>query len=181
MLDRSSVSSRIDLTTILLADEQFEDLCFEYGLEMEMGNGVEMNMARIDGKGDNVDMSKVDVYKVEVPANRYDLLCLEGIAMALKCYLGKATLPKYSLTKPAKMEKITVKKETKGVRPFVVSAILRNIKFDVQSYNSFIDLQDKLHQNICRKRTLCSMGTHDYDLVSGPITYEALPPKDIKF
>ena len=98
MLDRSSVSSRIDLTTILLADEQFEDLCFEYGLEMEMGNGVEMNMARIDGKGDNVDMSKVDVYKVEVPANRYDLLCLEGIAMALKCYLSKATLPKYSLT-----------------------------------------------------------------------------------
>lgn len=35
--------------------------------------------------------------------------------------------------------------------------------------------------NICRRRTLCSMGTHDYDLVSGPITYEAHPPKDIKF
>lgn len=25
------------------------------------------------------------------------------------------------------------------------------------------------------------MGTHDYDLISGPITYEAHPPKDIKF
>ena len=25
------------------------------------------------------------------------------------------------------------------------------------------------------------MGTHDYDLVHGPITYEAHPPKDIKF
>ena len=25
------------------------------------------------------------------------------------------------------------------------------------------------------------MGTHDYDNVQGPITYEALPPKDIKF
>ena len=148
---------------------------------MEMGNGVEMNMARIDGDGNNVDMANVEVYKVEVPANRYDLLCLEGIAMALKCYLNKATLPTYSVTKPATMEKITVKKETKEIRPFVVSAILRNIKFDVQSYNSFIDLQDKLHQNICRRRTLCSMGTHDYDLVSGPITYEALPPKDIVF
>lgn len=62
-----------------------------------------------------------------------------------------------------------------------MSAILRNIQFDVQSYNSFIDLQDKLHQNICRRRTLCSMGTHDYDLVQGPITYEAHPPKDIVF
>lgn len=67
------------------------------------------------------------------------------------------------------------------MRQFVVSAILRNINFDIQSYNSFIDLQDKLHQNICRRRTLCSMGTHDYDLLQGPITYEALPPKEIVF
>jgi len=138
-------------------------------------------MTRIDGNGANVDMSKVYVYKVEVPANRYDLLCLEGIATALRCYLNKGKLPEYKISKPAKMEKITVKAETKNVRQYVVSAILRNIKFDAQSYNSFIDLQDKLHQNICRRRTLCSMGTHDYDLVHGPITYEAHPPKDIKF
>jgi len=58
----------------------------------------------------------------------------------------------------------------------VVGAILRNITFNEQSYNSFIDLQDKLHQNICRKRTLGSMGTHDYDKVQGPITYEARAP-----
>ena len=25
------------------------------------------------------------------------------------------------------------------------------------------------------------MGTHDYDKMKGPITYEALPPKDIIF
>jgi phenylalanyl-tRNA synthetase beta chain len=74
-----------------------------------------------------------------------------------------------------------VKPETAEVRPFVVGAILRNIKFDEQSYNSFIYLQDKLHQNICRRRTLGSMGTHDYDKVKGPITYEARAPKDIVF
>ena len=107
---------------------------------MEFGNGIEMNMQRIDGSGAAVDMSKTQVYKVEVPANRYDLLCLEGIATALKCYLNKGKLPEFKLSKPAKMEKITVKPETKNVRQFVVSAILRNIKFDVQSYNSFIDL-----------------------------------------
>ena len=61
-------------------DEEFEDLCFEYGLEMEMGNGVEMNMNRIDADGNNVNMENTVVYKIEVPANRYDLLCLEGIA-----------------------------------------------------------------------------------------------------
>ncbi len=34
------------------------------------------------------DMSKTVVYKVEVPANRYDLLCLEGLALAIRYYLG---------------------------------------------------------------------------------------------
>lgn len=171
-----------DLTSdCFVADEEFEDLCFEFGLELEMGNGVEMNMNRLDANGDAIDMEKVDVYKIEVPANRYDLLCLEGIATALRCYLGTGTMPTCSLSTPAAMERVTVKAETKGVREFVVACILRNIKFDDQSYNSFIDLQDKLHQNICRRRTLGSMGTHDYDLVQGPITYEAHPPQDIVF
>jgi phenylalanyl-tRNA synthetase beta chain len=95
------------------ADEQFEDLCFEFGLELEIGDGVEMNMARVDGDGNNVDMSKTAVYKIEVPANRYDLLCLEGIATAIRCYLGKATFPEYKRVVPAKLEQIVVKPETK--------------------------------------------------------------------
>lgn len=36
---------------------------------------------------------------------------------------------------------------------------------------SFIDLQDKLHQNICRRRTLVAIGTHDLDTIQGPFTY----------
>lgn len=55
----------------------------------------------------------------------------------------------------------------KEVREFVVSAILRDTHFTKNSYASFIDLQDKFHQNICRKRTLVSIGTHDLDTVKG--------------
>lgn len=121
-------------------DEEFEDLCFEYGLEMEVGNGTEMAMQRLDAKGVAMDMSGVTVYKIEVPANRYDLLCLEGIAAALRCYLSDDKLPVYKMTSPAKLERVTVKPETKEIREYVCGAILRNIKFDVQSYNSFIDL-----------------------------------------
>ena len=90
-------------------------------------------MARLDADGNAIDMSKVDVYKVEVPANRYDLLCLEGLATALKAYIsepGAYEYPRYQVSKPKKLERVTVKKETKDVRPYVVSAILRNIKFD---------------------------------------------------
>ncbi|MFM7855403.1 MAG: hypothetical protein ACKO96_26630, partial [Flammeovirgaceae bacterium] len=60
-----------------IADEQFEDLCFEFGLEIEIGKGDEMNMTRVDDNGNSIDISKETVYKLEVPANRYDLLCLE--------------------------------------------------------------------------------------------------------
>jgi phenylalanyl-tRNA synthetase beta chain len=90
-----------------------------------------MNMARIDKDGNNIDMSKTVVYKIEVPANRYDLLCLEGIATALRSYLAGIPFPFYSLITPQKKEQIFVKPCTKNVRQYVVSCILRNIKFDV--------------------------------------------------
>lgn len=67
------------------------------------------------------------------------------------------------------------------MRPYVVCAYLQNIHFTAESYASFIDLQEKLHQNICRKRTLVAIGTHDADTVEGPFTYEALPPNEIRF
>lgn len=44
-----------------------------------------------------------------------------------------------------------------------------------------MDLQDKLHQNICRRRQLVAIGTHDLDTLEEPFRYLAKPPKDIKF
>ena len=58
---------------------------------------------------------------------------------------------------------------------------MRNVELTQARYESFIALQDKLHQNLARQRTLVSIGTHDMDSLKGPFTYEALPPKDIKF
>lgn len=72
-------------------------------------------------------------------------------------------------------------RKTTKVRPYVSGAILRNVKFDQARYESFIALQDKLHQNLARQRTLVAIGTHDLDTIQGPFTYNALPPKDISF
>lgn len=157
-------------------------MCFEIGFELEHGTAEEMAMNRVDGNGTAIDISKEIVYKIEVAANRYDLLCLEGIAAAFKAYLNISPLPRYEVKPVQVMHEIIVKKETKSVRPFVVGCVLRDVTLDIKSYNSFIDLQDKLHQNICRRRTLASMGTHDLDKIApGPITYEAVPPSDIVF
>uniref|UniRef100_A0AAZ3RWX8 Phenylalanine--tRNA ligase beta subunit n=1 Tax=Oncorhynchus tshawytscha TaxID=74940 RepID=A0AAZ3RWX8_ONCTS len=70
---------------------------------------------------------------------------------------------------------------TTAVRPHAVAAVLRNITFTQERYDSFIELQEKLHQNVCRKRTLVAIGTHDLDTISGPFTYTAKPPGDIRF
>ncbi|KAI8099700.1 beta subunit of phenylalanyl-tRNA synthetase [Halteromyces radiatus] len=153
--------------------DEFNELCFRFGIELEE-----------DTSEDTSDSApERPLLKIDIPANRYDLLCEEGIGRALKVFEGKAKPPVYRVIKPAngKLEQLIVKPETAQIRPFVVGAILRNITFTPANYASFIDLQDKLHNNICRKRTLASMGTHDLDTIQGPFTYEALAPKDIKF
>jgi len=46
-------------------------------------------MNRVDDKGNAIDIKEEMVYKIEVAANRYDLLCVEGLGDAFKAYLGK--------------------------------------------------------------------------------------------
>lgn len=37
------------------------------------------------------------IYKIDIPANRYDMLCLEGISRALNIFKGRIQAPKYKL------------------------------------------------------------------------------------
>lgn len=121
------------------------------------------------------------IYRVDIPANRYDLLCLEGLVQGLMVFQKKREQPRYQRVEPAQKHKIKATKSTLLIRPFVVGAVLRGVNLDKERYDRFIDLQDKLHQNICRKRALVAIGTHDLDTIQGPFTYDAKPPKDIRF
>ncbi|PFX26975.1 Phenylalanine--tRNA ligase beta subunit [Stylophora pistillata] len=151
-------------------DEEFEELCFDFGLELdEVVEGEE--------EGD-----EGVIYKIEIPANRYDLLCLEGISRGIQVFLGKIKAPRYKAVKPSgALQRLKISKNTALVRPHCVAALIRNITFTQESYNSFIDLQDKLHHNLCRRRSLVAIGTHDFDTLQGPFLYDALPPQEIKF
>ena len=53
----------------------------------------------------------------------------------------------YRTLKPDTLITLTVSKETAQIRPYVVAAVLRNVKFTQQSYNSFIDLQVRGEQS----------------------------------
>lgn len=121
--------------------------------------------------------------RLEIPANRYDMLCFEGIQLMLNIFRSKTPIPNFRLVEPkdGNLQTLTIKADTKQVRPYAAAAILRNITFTEQSYASFISLQDKLHMNLARQRTLVAIGTHDLDTIQGPFVYDALPPNDIKF
>lgn len=149
-----------------MTEEEFDELCFEFGLELDEVVPEE------NGK---------TTYKIEVGANRYDLLCLEGLVRNLLIFQNKMKLPQYKSIKPKSPQKLTIDSSTASIRPHCLAAVLRNVKFTKENYDSFIDLQDKLHQNIARKRSLVAIGTHDLDKIQGPFRYVAQPPSEIKF
>ncbi|XP_065842811.1 phenylalanine--tRNA ligase beta subunit-like [Oscarella lobularis] len=161
------------------SDEEFEELCFDFGLELDEVTSEKIMLSKEQGEKRAEDASEAIIYKIEVPANRYDLLCMEGLVRGLCVFLNKMDAPRYKSI-PGK-ERLVIRPEMGGVRPHAVAAVLRDIKFTQQSYDSFIDLQEKLHQTICRKRALVAIGTHDLDTIEGPFTFEALSPDSIKF
>ncbi|KAI1939022.1 phenylalanine--tRNA ligase subunit beta [Ophidiomyces ophidiicola] len=156
--------------------KEFDELCFEFGLELDEDTS---NSERPIVNG----VQEPPQLKIEIPANRYDLLCFEGISLMLNIFRGRTTLPNYRLVTPPNgdIQTLVVKAETAKIRPYVSGAVLRNVHFDQARYDSFIALQDKLHQNLARQRTLVSIGTHDLDTLQGPFSYEALTPRDINF
>jgi len=76
-----------------LANEEFENLCFDFGLEVEYPE---------EGASGDEEAIKEGEAKVETPANRYDLLSVEGLAISLGVYMGKMEVPKL---KSAEVEK----------------------------------------------------------------------------
>uniref|UniRef100_A0A8C4NNP0 Phenylalanine--tRNA ligase beta subunit n=1 Tax=Dicentrarchus labrax TaxID=13489 RepID=A0A8C4NNP0_DICLA len=164
-------------------DEEFDELCFEFGLELDEITSEKEIISREQGDSKASGASDTILYKIDVPANRYDLLCLEGLVRGLQVFKNTLEAPRYRRVSPSSGEpqKLVITKETAAVRPHAVAAVLRNITFTQERYDSFIELQEKLHQNICRLRSLVAIGTHDLDTISGPFTYTAKPPGDISF
>ncbi|EDW80772.1 uncharacterized protein Dwil_GK11710 [Drosophila willistoni] len=163
-------------------DDEFQELCFAFGLELDEVTTEKQMLTKEQGEvAAAANASEEIIYRIDIPANRYDLLCLEGLVTGLLVFQGKVKPPKFEFVEPSKRQVLKIAPSTAQIRPHAVAAVLRNVSFTQESYNSFIDLQDKLHQNICRKRTLVAIGTHDLDTLEGPFSYEALAPEQIKF
>jgi phenylalanyl-tRNA synthetase beta chain len=112
-----------------------------------------------------------DTVRVEYSPNRPDYSTDFGIALALQGLLGtKKGIPNLKIKKTGEY-KIKVDSSVSQVRPFVTSIIARNGKIDEKVLKQFIIMQEDLHFGVGRRRKKSSIGIHDLDTISFPLTY----------
>ena len=115
--------------------------------------------------------------KIEVKDfNRIDLYSLTGIARELKGILNIETdIPKFEV-KDSNYDLI-VDKEILNIRPYIVGAIVKNIKLNEDRLRDLIQLQEKISQSFGRNRQKVAIGTHNFDLIKFPVYYKLTDPE----
>ncbi|MDR1404244.1 MAG: phenylalanine--tRNA ligase subunit beta [Candidatus Methanoplasma sp.] len=117
---------------------------------------------------------------VEFFPDRPDLFSVEGLARALRAFLGiEPGLKKYCVNDSDYAA--AVDPSVLGVRPFFACAVVKDLEVSDDLIRSVMELQEKLHMTIGRKRSKLAIGIHDLDKVSPPFRYTAVRPDEISF
>ncbi|HJJ88734.1 MAG TPA: phenylalanine--tRNA ligase subunit beta [Methanocorpusculum sp.] len=122
--------------------------------------------------GSEIEREMADRTDVQFFPNRPDLYSVEGTARAIRGYLGIETgLPTYEV----KPSGISFKTDPKlaDIRPYLGSAVIRNVHMDDVMIESLMGLQESLHWTIGRERKKVAIGVHDLDKIEGPFSYIA--------
>jgi len=130
--------------------------------------------------GVDIEETGPDYVKIEFNPNRVDFSSYGGVARAFRGLMGWDTgLPKYEV----KEGKIVLKVDptVSEVRPYVVSAVIRNVKLDYDTVKELMDMQEDLHWGVGRDRKKASIGVHNLDAVEPPFAYTTSAPNDVKF
>jgi len=150
-------------------------------LEKKVGR-IDKNMENIISMmGSPVEEVKDDEVLIEIFPNRPDLLSFQGFCRSLLQYLGKKEIAEFNVNKPLKDYIVKIEKPVKAVRPFTACAIVKGLKLDDEKIKEIIDLQEKLHLTIGRKRKKLAIGIYPLEKIKLPIRYTAKKPDEIKF
>jgi phenylalanyl-tRNA synthetase beta chain len=121
-----------------------------------------------------------DEINIEFFPNRPDLTSVEGIARASRGFFGfKKGLQTY--TTASSEISLTVDPSVKKVRPFVTTALIKNITMSNELIVSLMELQEKLHVGLGRNRKKVAIGVHDAQPITPPFTYKAVDPDAVSF
>jgi len=121
--------------------------------------------------GLDIESEDKDLVRIEYSPNRPDYSTDFGIALGLQGLLGIKTGTIKLNIKKSTQYKILVDSKVSKIRPFVTGIIAKNGKIDDKTIKQFMTMQEDLHFGIGRKRKKSSIGIHDLDKISFPLSY----------
>ncbi|MAH03874.1 phenylalanine--tRNA ligase subunit beta [Candidatus Pacearchaeota archaeon] len=161
------------MAVITLNKKQFESEIEK--LDEKMQNKIAMFGTPVE-KVDNKEI------QIEIFPNRPDLLSFQGFKRSFLSFLGKKTgLKKYKINNPGKNYEVKIDSSVKNIRPYTICSIVKGLKLDDEKIKELIEIQEKLHSTIGRKRKKLAIGIYPLEKIKLPITYKALEPDKIKF
>jgi len=150
--------------------------------EREIGKLDKKMQEKIALFGTPVESITENYLEIEIFPNRPDLLSYHGFKRSFLAFLGRKTrLKEYKLHRPEKNYTVKVESSVKEVRPYTMCAIIKNLRLTEDKIKEIIEIQEKLHTTIGRKRKKLAIGIYPLEKITLPITYKALEPDKIKF
>ncbi len=121
-----------------------------------------------------------DEINIEFFPNRPDLTSVEGIARASRAFFDyKTGLQTYDVA--SSDVTLHVDPSVKKIRPYVTTAVVKNVTMTDELIVSLMGLQEKLHIGLGRNRKKVAIGVHNAEPVTPPFTYKAVNPDSISF
>ncbi|MEK6847787.1 MAG: phenylalanine--tRNA ligase subunit beta [Nanoarchaeota archaeon] len=150
--------------------------------EKDVGSLDEKMKSLISMFGTPVEREEEKEISVEVFPNRPDLLSYNGFKRSFLAFLGKKTgLQSYKVNEPEENYRVIVDSSVKDIRPYTACAIIRGLALDDEKIKEIIEMQERLHATIGRKRKKAAIGIYPLEKIELPITFKALEPDKIKF
>ena len=137
------------------------------------------NLLSLFGAGvENIDNDNINV---EIAANRADLLSETLFMKSLGNFYGNKKIKEYKLKKGKENYKIKINSNLKNIRPFTACSVVLGLELDEDKIKDIVNIQEKLHNTLCRNRKKAAIGIYPLDKIKMPIKYEARGSKEIKF
>ncbi len=160
MIVECSIKNLLDLVGKKLTIDELEHTLFMLKAEIE----------KIEG----------DTIEIEINPDRQDMLSVEGIAIALRAFLGIETgLPRHPVRKSRK--EIIVKRGLEKIRRYIACGIVKGVEVSDERIKEYMRLQESLTATHGRNRRKASIGLYVYDALKFPVIYRPERPDKIRF
>ena len=143
-------------------------------LERLTGTDRKTIIDRLPMIGCDIERILEDQVDVEFFPDRVDLYSTEGVARAMRGFLGLARGEEEYPVAASTID-FTIDDNLKDVRPYLGSAVIRNVTLDNEAIISLMGVQEALHWVVGRGRSKVAIGVHDLDTITPPFRYYGAP------